>query len=359
MIKNKMRMMLFVVAGLFILQACNKEFEDIPSLPVTPAPTGSSLADIINNDTSYSFFKAAVTKAGMMSMLSNTSLRFTAFVPDNNAFRLSGIPSIAVLNAAFDVPTITGIVSYHIVPQLLPADQIPTSFPNLQYPTLLNPAPSVSALLRLTIFPSKRATGAWVNNVPLIATNIMASNGIIHKTLTLVSPPSKSLYQIITSDTTLSFLVAALARADSGRVSITDGSLTEALKSIGANLTLFAPVNQAFRDLLIAMGLPPSPAVFSALPVNTVRGMVAYHIMGVRAFSVNMPTTPTFLPTLLNTSIPSHPGVNVVVSFTGPFVSSFLVTGVGNGGNAAMVIAQDINATNGVAHKIDRVLLPQ
>jgi uncharacterized surface protein with fasciclin (FAS1) repeats len=48
-----------------------------------------------------------------------------------------------------------------------------------------------------------------------------------------------------------------------------------------------------------------------------------------------------------------------VVAFTGPFVTSFQVTGVANGGASATVIAQDLHATNGVIHKIDMVLLPQ
>src|SRR5215216_2875397 len=151
-IKDKIKILVFLLVGLFMLQACNKEFEDTPETVLPPAPTGNTINDIINTDTSFSFLKAAVAKAGLGSTLGNTSLRLTAFFPDNNAFRRSGISSLADLNARFDTATTRSILNYNITPQLLPAEQIPTSFPNLQAPSILNPAPTVSAFLRLSIF---------------------------------------------------------------------------------------------------------------------------------------------------------------------------------------------------------------
>lgn len=365
----RLTQIILAFAAALLLQACNKEFNDVDPTPPPlsgnkPGPSGTvTLNELINADTTFSFLKKAIAKAGLGATLGNKDLRLTLFAPDNNAFRRSFIamgypPSDAVIDA-LPAATITSILNYHLVTGYLPAENIPTTFPNLQYPTFLNPAPELSPLLRLTIFPSRNPNGAFVNNIPITAINTQASNGVLHRVAALVVPPSKSLYEIVTADTTLSFLVAAMNRADSGRTSIADGSLIEAAKSIGANLTVFAPTNDAFRQFLKAMGLPQSPAVFAALPVTTVRGIIAYHVLGVRAFSVNMPTAPTFIKTLLNGGIPAHPGVNVVVQFTGLVVTSFKVTGVGNGGAAATVVAQDINATNGVLHKINRVLLPQ
>lgn len=356
-----------LVGALLVLQACNKEFEDVNLTPPEinkPGAGGTmTLNEIINSDTSFSFLKAAVAKAGLNSVLSNPDLRLTLFAPDNDAFRRSfvamGLPPSEAVIGLLDTATVRSIVSYHLTPEYLPADSIPQTFPNLQYPTFLNPAPQISPLLRLTIFPSRTANGAFVNTIPITQVNTAASNGVLHRVAAIVAPPSKSMYELITADTTLSFLVAALNRADSGRTTIAEGSFVEGMKSIGANLTLFAPDNNAFRQLLTAMNLPPSSAVFASIPVGTVRGLIAYHLLGVRAFSVNMPTTPTFIPTLLNSALPQHPGVNVVVQFTGPFVTSFKVTGFGNGGASATVTMQDIQGYNGVIHKIDRVLLPQ
>jgi uncharacterized surface protein with fasciclin (FAS1) repeats len=357
-----------ILSSAMLLQACNKEYDEIDPTPPgveKPKPTGTvTLNELINTDTSFSFLKAAVAKAGLGSVLSNTSLHLTLFAPDNDAFRRSfqamGLPPVIQVLDQLDVETVRSIVSYHLTPEYLPAESIPTTFPNLQYPTYLNPAPQISPLLRLTIFPSRSANGAYVNNIPITAINTEASNGVLHRVAAIVAPPSKAMFELVAADTSLSFLVAAMERADSGRTTIAEGSLIEATKSIGANLTLFAPTNNAFRTLLSRMGLPPSAVVFAALPVNTVRGLVAYHLLGSRAFSVNMPTTPTFIKTLLNSSLPpAHPGINVAVGFTGPFVTTFQVTGVGNNSIPARVIAQDLHAFNGVIHKIDQVLLPQ
>ena len=61
----------------------------------------------------------------------------------------------------------------------------------------------------------------------------------------------------------------------------------------------------------------------------------------------------------VNSAIPTHPGVLVQSTFTGPFATSLTVTGVGNLGIPSNVITLDKNAVNGVVHVIDGVLLPQ
>lgn len=359
-INSSRRLLRFVLIGMLALQACNKEYDEVDATSpfVTEPPTGgtATLNELINGDTTFSILKAAITKAGLTGILSNAASRLTFFAPDNAAFRRSGIPSEAVI-AVLPAATVAAIVSYHLTPDYLPADSIPSSFPNLQYPTYLNPAPQLSSLLRLTIFPS-RANGAYVNNIPITAANTVASNGVLHRVAAIVAPPSRSIYELITADTSLTFLVAALNRADSGSAPTPTSSLIEAIKSIGANLTLFAPDNDAFRQLLIVMGYPPSPIVFNFLPVTTARALIAYHLLPVRAFSVNMPTTASLKPTLLNSAVPVHPGVTIAVGFAGPFVTTFSIKGLANA-SAASVTIQDVHATNGVVHKINQVLLPQ
>ena len=146
-------------------------------------------------------------------------------------------------------------------------------------------------------------------------------------------------------------------RADSGRTSIADTSLIQIAQSVGANLTVFAPTNDAFRAFLTANGLPPSTAAFAFLPVRTIRGILAYHVLPTRAFSVNMPAPSGAIPTFLNLSIAAHPGVTVTTAFMGPF-ANFTVKGLGNTA-ASNVVLKDVHAVNGVVHKIDQVLIPQ
>jgi hypothetical protein len=190
----------------------------------------------------------------------------------------------------------------------------------------------------------------------------------------------------------MSFFSAAISRGDSAQVGTAriDSLLN---LPIGPNFTVFVPTNAAMRQLLtgqitlalIAQGLPPAtaaataaslaatpavfanPALFGALSAQTVKGIVVYHILGVRAFTVNFPTTATPVPTLLNSAVPTHPGVTLMATFAGPFVSAASVKGIANPTASNLILNasplsglnSDQHFINGVLHKIDQVLRPQ
>lgn len=373
-----------------VLISCNK---DVPApVPITfQKPTGTSIGTIINTDPNYSFLKTALTRAGLMTALLDSSRSLTLFAPDNAAFIASGIPSEAVVNA-LPLTDLVPLLQYHLVSQKLTSTQIPATFPNLQWPTFLNPAPTVSALLRLNTYPST-SNGAWVNNIPIKQANTEASNGVIHTVAALVAPPSRFLWNRIDTDPDLTYLKAAIKRADSGFAPINLSSLEYTLNTIGPNLTVFAPTNAAFQAIitglayqtLVAQGIPPAnalpiaqqlastpdvfsnPALFPVLTPTTVKGIVVYHLLTSRAFSNNMPVTATAYPTALNGAIATHPGVTIQATFGVPFVTAITVKGVANATAANVLVnpAREPNGTsdqhyvNGVLHKIDQVLLPQ
>lgn len=349
-----------IITFAIFLAACNKA-------PLAPVPntqpaqgTTPTLATLLD-DPDFSILKAGVAKAGLTATLSNPSLRFTLFAPNNNAFIASGIPDVATINA---LPTsvVTPLISYHIVPQSLNSTTIVGTFPNFQYPTIFNPAPQLSALLRLTTFPSRRPNGNWVNNIPITTLDIPAVNGVMHKVALLVAPPSQYLWDRINTDPELTYFKAAINRADEGT-----GTLQAAMLNIGANLTVFAPTNDAMSKLLIGLNLPDDPTSFSLLPVETVKGIVVYHILGKRAFTNNIFTDPISVTTLLNSAVPAHPGVTIKAEFAGQVVSVATVKGVANADASNIIIdptpapngKSDQHYLNGVLHKINQVLLPQ
>lgn len=419
---------IFLLLAVFAvsLTACNK-LELVPT-PDPPAEQGTTptLATLLD-DPNFSLLKAAAQKGGVLPKLAVPTLRFTVFAPDNAAIIASlGVPdeaTAAAYIASRSDAEMAALVSYHIIPQEIPASSISTDFPNFQYPSILNPAPSVSPLLRLTTFPSVRSNGAWVNNVPIIGTNIKAVNGVMHKVARIILPPSQDLWAVINADAELTYLKAAIDRADSGVAA--GGRLQDALNiavnpsAIGANLTIFAPNDAAMKLFLtgaltqafIAKGFPPADAQNAAIGLVTnfgsllisnpasipdipgfppgigaqiaavltptlAKGIVAYHILssqsgsyappGVRVFSVNLPTEPTAVKTLLNSGgVPytDHPGVTVQAIFTSiapgvSVVASATVKGIANT-TASNILTKDIHAVNGVIHKIDQTLLPQ
>jgi uncharacterized surface protein with fasciclin (FAS1) repeats len=371
------------------LASCNK---DVPApTPIEfPVPSGTSIGTIINTDPNFSLLKSAATKAGIMPVLLDSSRSLTLFAPDNAAFAASGISSGII--DALPAAQLGAILQYHLVSQKVPVANIPSTFPNFQYPSFLNPAPSVSALLRLTNFPTTR-NGAWINNIPIKAVDKPASNGVIHTVAAIVAPPSKFLWNRIADDSELSYLEAAIIRADSGVAPTSSSSLIGALNNIGANLTIFAPTDAAFQatltgaiyQALVAQGMPPAdalvlaqqlastpdvfknPALFPVLTAQTVKGIVVYHILVSRAFSNNFPTTQTLYKTLLNSAVALHPGIALQATFGIPFVNAATVKGLANATAANILInptpepngTSDQHYLNGVIHKINQVLLPQ
>jgi len=397
LLKNKKSFLFgLLAAGSLLFGACNHEFEDIGPQPTVPGPaTGATIGSIVNSDTSYSFFKVLVNKAGAAGpQLTNANLGLTAYIPNNAAFRASGFPSAAAVGGFFDTAKAIAITNYVTAPQVLTFANIPSTFPNFQSPTFFNPTKGTTGfnpLIGLSIFPSKRGTAAWVNNVPLVGT-VNAANGVIQSPAFLVAPPSTTLWARIATDPDMSYFKAAVNRGDSGQAA---GAKIESLLNlpIGPNFTVFVPTNAAFIQLLsaqitgalMAQGMPletaqataaalasspdvfSNPALFSAISAQTVKGLVVYHILGVRAFSVNFPTTTTNVPTLLNSAIPTHPGVGLTATFAGPFVSSATVKGAANVSASNILInftpepngTSDQHYLNGVLHKIDQVLRPQ
>jgi hypothetical protein len=211
-----------------------------------------------------------------------------------------------------------------------------------------------------------------VNNVAALSFDMHFQNGIVHTISGIVSPPSLLLAQMIYVDPQFTMFDSLIARGDAAQPNPAL-KIDSALKNPGANLTVFAPTNTAVKAFINAASggaipLAAPDAVFfgfirTSFPATSAQGIVLYHIMGVRAFSVNFPSTATFFPTLLNGGVPTHPGVSVQSFFKtgGLSVDSIKVLGVVNGGIPATSKPPsnfDKNAVNGVVHIIDKVLLP-
>ncbi|MFV0604978.1 MAG: hypothetical protein ACK5NK_03960 [Niabella sp.] len=388
---------------ILILNACNKDVEQFADVTPTPNPP-PGLATVLAAS-GYTLYNAIVVKSGLTNVLNDSTRTLTMYVPGNAAVKqaitaLSGgaVPAgspdavyLGFINSSnFTAATAAGIVQYNTMPQKLDYTSFTHPFPNMQYPSLLNPNPSLSALLRLTTFPSK-SNGSFVNNIPIISNNNTAGNGLIYETGALVAPPTRFLWDRINTDADLTYFKAAVERADEGVPAAE--TLKGYLQNIGANFTVLAPGNTAFQTVLTgliyqallaqnvpagtamatATALASSPTVFTnpavtpVLTAQTVRGIVVYHILGSRAFLNNFPTTQTNYPTLLNGAVASHPGVGLKVTMSGVMAVAATAKGAANATAANIAVnpnpdpygTSDQHYLNGTLHKIDQVLLPQ
>ncbi len=385
-IKKYMRNRMLLAAAAVAFAGCNK---DLPgATPIVPPPTtGQTIAQIVSTDANYTFLAAAITRAGAGLGVNpaSTSASYTVFAPTNAAFIASGIPSIPVINA-LPAAQVAAIVNYHFMGGVrFTAADIPTTFPNFygQSSLVIGQAPPpLSTPVRMSIFPSRRGSNAWVNNIPIVKADIQASNGVMHNPAFLVSPPSQTIWANVDTNSSLRYLKAAVQRADSGKALTNPASLQGALNNALASLTVFAPTDAAFQatltaaitKALIAQGVPPAtaaaqaaalastpdvfknPALFPVLTSQLVQGIVSYHVLGVRAFAVNLPPGDNTVPTIGGTALPNlqlrvalpsvqvrGPG-NLIPGSTTPFYAS--------------VVTGDLHFINGVAHIVNNVLLP-
>ncbi|RYZ27911.1 MAG: fasciclin domain-containing protein [Chitinophagaceae bacterium] len=402
---NKIIASLFIAATAFALvTSCNKDVED-PTAIVTPQPSGQSMLEYINADANLTILKAAVARAStnttfgnsLNTILGDKTASFTFFAPTDAAFQAAftflGIPQTLGVNALRPGQLDT-ILRYHFTGGRVIGDTIGRRSPNVQLPTQLvlqAPNAAVPGGLRMSVFPSRVGTTYFVNNVPVAQADIPVANGVVHKIAAVLLPPTQFLWDRINTDANLTYLKAAVQRADSGVAAAS--TLTAALQNPGANLTVFAPTDAAFRTILTAQitqalvlqGVPlataqtqatalaSTPAVFTNLALSSVltptnvRGLVAYHLLGNRRFSVNIPTTATAVPTVAHGSVPTLPLLTIQATLGATGVTAATVKGGANTTPSNIQInptpapagTSDQNYINGVLHIIDQVLRPQ
>jgi len=143
----------------------------------------------------------------------------------------------------------------------------------------------------------------------------------------------KSLTATIVGDARFTILVDALTRT----------GLDATLDAAGT-FTVFAPTNDAFSVLLADLGLADLDALEAALTTPGLANVLLYHVLGTEARAADVSqgyySTASANSAGNALSLYAAVGANVVLN------------------DVATVTETDITASNGVAHVIDRVLLP-
>ncbi|GAB2839936.1 fasciclin domain-containing protein [Ferruginibacter profundus] len=310
-------MLLAATFGAAILfTSCSKD--DDP----TPAPT-NTITDVVSGNTSYSVLKEAVVKANLAATLSGTG-PFTVFAPDNTAFASAGITSATV--TSLTATQLSDLLLYHTIGAKILAANVPAG-PNAKVVTAGGDS----------VFVTKNAAGVFVNGIAVAQADIAADNGVIHRLAKALNKPSGNIVATAqAAGSGLDSLVKAIVRANNATGG--DPNLINTLST--ATITVFAPTNAAFTQLLGALSLTD----INQIPVATLLAVLRYHVVGGRAFSSDLANGPL---TMLA-------GGNTTISLT----AGATIKGNGNGANASNIVATNIMARNGVVHVIDRVLLP-
>jgi uncharacterized surface protein with fasciclin (FAS1) repeats len=134
-------------------------------------PPTQTIAEIAAGNPNLSLLVAAVVKAGLLSAVSSPG-KYTVFVPTNAAFNSAGFNTADdINNASSDL--ITTVVKYHVLPTNVFAGDLTNG---------AAPATIQGGTLTIGLTPSAnvKITGSAQAASNITATNIIATNGVVH-----------------------------------------------------------------------------------------------------------------------------------------------------------------------------------
>lgn len=266
----------------------------------------------------FSTLVAAATKADLVETLL-TSPNLTLFAPENSAFEAANID---VANT--DKETLAAVLTYHVIGAKVMSTEIPRE------------ATTVNGN---KLYFSLTENGAYINgNTMITAVDIESGSGVVHVINQVLLPPSGNIVEkaiALSEQGQFTSLVAALTRT------ATEGSEAQNLINVlngDGPFTVFAPTDEAFQALL---DIEPEWNSLNDIPLETLVTVLSYHVIPARAYDKDLAAS------LVNGELPTAAGQNIAIDLNSLMINE-----------SANIIDVNINATNGVIHVIDNVLIP-
>jgi len=281
-----------------------------PYLATVPVADGT----IVETAVAAGNFKtlvAAVQAAELVDTL-NGKGPFTVFAPTDEAFAKLPKGTLEMLLKPENKAKLAAILTYHVVPGSVKAADVVK---------LKNAATVQGQRVDIKVDAGK----VMVDGANVVATDVACSNGVIHVIDTVILPVDGTIVDVAAKNGSFNTLVAAVKAA----------GLVETLSGKGP-FTVLAPTDAAFAKL------PAGTLEMLLKPENKKQlvDILTYHVVpGVAAYSdqvVKMSEVPTVL------------GTPITVTVTDGKVRL----------NDSNVVATDVEASNGVIHVVDTVILP-
>jgi len=293
-----------VMMGMITLTSCEKESDPMTS------PNDMTIAQYATSDGNFSILVQALSKANLVNALSGEG-NFTVFAPTNDAFNALfsqlGVTGIADLSAE----TLTPILLYHVLGEEKKSTMLSEGYYNT-----LSPAQNSYLSLKVSL-----SSGVMINkDSKVVVADVDVKNGVIHAIDKVLLPPTV-VDQALSNDS-FSILVQAVVKA----------GLAGTLSGTGP-FTIFAPTNAAFEALFAALGV----SGISELTAAQLIPILQYHVVSGNVRSNQLTAgAVTTLNGSFNVTLSPSPAINATSD----------------------ILATDVQATNGVIHVIDEVLLP-
>ena len=322
--KNLMKFGLVAVLTL-VFAACSND-DDNTGDPVNPQTT---IVDLLRSNPDYDNLVAALDRAGLTDALDGDD-DYTLFAPTNAAFEQflndNGFPSLEEV----PVEALSEVLLNHVVNGRVPSSNLSTGY-------IGSLATFGDTGLNLSLYIDL-ANGVRINGVSSVVLSNAddeAGNGIVHQVDAVIGIPT--VVTQATANDAFSTLVEALV---AGSVNGVD-YVALLSGSEGSPFTVFAPTNDAFAGLLMALGLDS----LDDIPVDILQSVLNYHVLAganVRSTDLSEGLTAT-----------TFQGEDITITLDG---GPAIIDATGTRSN---IIVTDVQTGNGVVHAIDRVILPQ
>jgi transforming growth factor-beta-induced protein len=284
-------------------------------------PPTSNLVDLASSfDPEFSVLLAAATKAELAETLANAG-PFTVFAPTNQAFMdffdVKSVEAAIVVVNGLTAEDLAPILLYHVVDGFVFSTDLSSGF-----------VPSLNgAAVNVTL-----DSGVMINDANVIGANQQATNGVVHVIDKVLLPPTSNLVDLASSfDPEFSVLLAAATKAGLADVLMGNGPYDQ--------LTVFAPTNQAFMTLFNVVTVEAAIDFVNGLTAEYLAPILLYHVVEGRVYSSDLSTGPV---TTLNEGDFDLDLATLTIDSNAMLIPSLL----------------NVQATNGVIHVIDSVLIP-
>ena len=324
------RLVAGLAAGTLVLAACGSDSNDAEEVETTEAvEEAGTIVDVAVANGSFDTLVAAVTAADLVETLSSEG-PFTVFAPTDDAFAALPDGLLDALLLPENVDALQAILTYHVLGAEVPsADVAPGDVTTVQGEDITIAADGDT----LT-----------VNDATITAVDVEASNGVIHVIDSVLVPPSIDAAALIAADAggdeqaaELGTIIDVATEAGNFTTLLAAGEASgiSAVLDAPGEYTIFAPTDEAFEalpeGLVDALLLPENSAALSAI--------LTYHgLLGV------VPSTAVEAG-----DVTTIQGEDITFAIDGDTITI---------NDTATITAVDLEASNGVIHVIDAVLVP-
>jgi uncharacterized surface protein with fasciclin (FAS1) repeats len=305
-----------------MLSSCSNDDDNNSTEQKSIAETAQATPDL-------SILVTALERADLVATL-NGNTEYTVFAPTNAAFNAflsaNGFSSID----AVPVAVLKEVLLNHVVAGTNESTDLTTGYVK----TLAKGSASATNTMSMFINTSGGVTlnGGTSNGGATVTTaDIEASNGLVHIINGVIGLPTVVNHAI--ANPNFSTLVTALTRDD-------QPDFAGILSGAGP-FTVFAPTNTAFGSLLTELSL----GGLNDVPQSVLENTLKYHVVaGANVLSTSLTD---------DQSVTTFQGQSFTVQLpvTGPQI-------LDASNRTSKIIAVDVQASNGVIHAVDKVLLP-